>query len=201
MNTYLTIMVTILVLTQIVRIDAYDIAVSALRIQQKQESECANCSGIVYRQTDSGKIIPVDQRCGVKITPPCYVPDGDGCAYQIYGDNNDEPIARCKSCPLCQSDKIRHKQEPAHNDPLTLDELMQMDGKPVWVICDEGFEPLAFWALVEVCEESIFLTNNLGGRTEYAADVELEEKSVTTGTICSAETGNGRIGEGSSDHG
>lgn len=56
-------------------IDAYDIAISALRIQQKQESECANCSGIVYRQTDSGKIIPVDQRCGVKITPPCYVPD------------------------------------------------------------------------------------------------------------------------------
>lgn len=113
-------------------IDAYDIAISALRIQQKQESECANCSGIVYRQTDSGKIIPVDQRCGVKITPPCYVPDGDGCAYQIYGDNNDEPIARCKSCPLCQSDKIRHKQESVHNDPLVLDELRQMRGEPVW---------------------------------------------------------------------
>lgn len=114
-------------------IDAYDIAISALRIQQKQESECAKCSGIVYRQTDSGKIIPVDQRCGVKITPPCYVPDGDGCAYQIYGDNNDEPIARCKSCPLCQSDKIRHKQEPAHNDPLTLDELREAakTGDPV----------------------------------------------------------------------
>ena len=107
-------------------------AISALRTQQKQESECANCSGIVYRQTDSGKIIPVDQRCGVKITPPCYVPDGDGCAYQIYGDNNDEPIARCKSCPLCQSDKIRHKQEPAHNDPLVREELRQMRGEPVW---------------------------------------------------------------------
>lgn len=160
-------------------IDAYDIAISALRIKQKQESECTKCSGIMYRQTDSGKIIPVGQRCGAKITPPCYVPDGDGCAYQIYGDNDDEPIGRCKSCPLCQSDKIRHKQEPTHNDPLTLDELMQMDGKPVWVICDEGFEPLAFWALVEVCEESIFLTNNLGGRTEYAADVELEEDGIT----------------------
>lgn len=86
-------------------------AISALRTQQKQENECAKCSGIVYRQTDSGKIIPVGQRCGAKITPPCYVPDGDGCAYQIYGDNNDEPIDRCKSCPLCQSDKIRHKQE------------------------------------------------------------------------------------------
>lgn len=34
-------------------------AISALRIQQKQESECTKCSGIMYRQTDSGKIIPV----------------------------------------------------------------------------------------------------------------------------------------------
>lgn len=107
-------------------------AISALRTQQKQENECAKCSGIVYRQTDSGKIIPVGQRCGAKITPPCYVPDGDGCAYQIYGDNNDEPIDRCKSCPLCQSDKIRHKQESVHNDPLALDELRQMRGEPVW---------------------------------------------------------------------
>ena len=69
---------------------------------------CTDCSGIMYRQTGSGKIIPVDQRCGVKITPPCYQPDGDGCAYQIYGDNNDEPIDRCKACPLCYSDKVRH---------------------------------------------------------------------------------------------
>ena len=113
-------------------IDAYDIAISALRIQQKQESECTKCSGIMYRQTDSGKIIPVGQRCGAKITPPCYVPDGDGCAYQIYGDNDDEPIGRCKSCPLCQSDNIRHKQESVHNDPLVLDELRQMRGEPVW---------------------------------------------------------------------
>lgn len=113
-------------------IDAYDIAISTLRIQQKQESECTKCSGIMYRQTDSGKIIPVGQRCGAKITPPCYVPDGDGCAYQIYGDNDDEPIGRCKSCPLCQSDKIRHKQESVHNNPLVLDELRQMRGEPVW---------------------------------------------------------------------
>lgn len=47
-------------------IDAYDIAISALRIKQKQESECTKCSGIMYRQTDSGKIIPVGQRCGAK---------------------------------------------------------------------------------------------------------------------------------------
>ena len=60
-------------------------------------------------------------------------------------------------------------------EPLTLDDLRKMDGEPVWVVYgeDEGM-----WALVEVCEESIFLTNNLGGRTEYADDVELEDDGV-----------------------
>ena len=116
--------------------EAFDMAISALR-QQEQENECVECSGIVYRQTNSGKIIPLGQRCGAKITPPCYVPDGDGCSYQIYGDNNDEPIDRCKSCPLCQSDKTRHKQDHFRDltkkvEPLTLDELRRMDGEPVW---------------------------------------------------------------------
>ena len=62
------------------------------------------------------------------------------------------------------------------NEPLTLDELRKMDGEPVWVVYgeDEGM-----WALVEVCEESIFLTNNLGGRTEYADDAELEDDGIT----------------------
>ena len=145
-------------------------AISALRIQQKQESECTKCSGIMYRQTDSGKIIPVDQRCGVKITPPCYVPDGDGCAYQIYGDNNDEPIARCKSCPLCQSDKIRL---------LPWTSGCRWMVSPCGLFATKDLSHWLFWALVEVCEESIFLTNNLGGRTEYAADVELEDDGIT----------------------
>ena len=62
------------------------------------------------------------------------------------------------------------------NEPLTLDELLKMDGEPVWVVYgeDEGM-----WAMVEVCEESIFLTNNLGGRTEYADDMELEDDGLT----------------------
>ena len=62
------------------------------------------------------------------------------------------------------------------NEPLTLDELLKMDGEPVWVVYgeDEGM-----WAMVEVCEESIFLTYNLGGRTEYADDMELEDDGLT----------------------
>ena len=122
---------------------ALDMAISALR-QQEQENECVECSGIVYRQTNSGKIVPLGQRCGAKITPPCYVPDGDGCSYQIYGDNNDEPIDRCKSCPLCQSDKVRHKQEQERNDPITLDELRKMDGEPVYCVEITGREEWLF---------------------------------------------------------
>lgn len=48
--------------------------------------------------------------------PPCYQPDGDGCAYQCY-DRDDEPIDKCKECPLCYSDKQRHHTPP--NEPLT----------------------------------------------------------------------------------
>lgn len=62
------------------------------------------------------------------------------------------------------------------NKALTLDELRKMDGEPVWVVYGED---AGMWALVEVCEESIFLTNNLGGRTEYAANVELEDDGIT----------------------
>ena len=48
-------------------------------------------------------------------TPPCYQQDGDGCAYQCY-DGDDEPIDKCKECPLCYSDKQRHHAPP--NEPL-----------------------------------------------------------------------------------
>lgn len=77
---------------------------------------------------------------------------------------------------------LRAQQEREDPKPLTLDELRQMDGEPVWVVCDvavEGIDLLSFWALVEVAEESIFLANNLGGRTEYAADVEFEDDGIT----------------------
>lgn len=43
--------------------------------------------------------------------PSCYQPDGDGCAYQCY-DGDDEPIDKCKECPLCYSDKQRHHASP-----------------------------------------------------------------------------------------
>lgn len=70
------------------------------------------------------------------------------------------------------------RSEQDRNTPLTMAELRKMDGQPVWVVCDKGFDPLIFCVLIEVCEESIFLTNNLGGRTEYAADAEFEDDGI-----------------------
>lgn len=52
--------------------------------------------------------------------PPCYQPDGDGCVYQCY-DGDDEPIDKCKECPLCYSDKQRYHTPP--NEPLTMEEV------------------------------------------------------------------------------
>lgn len=72
------------------------------------------------------------------------------------------------------------------NEPMTLEQLREMDGEPVWVIYDQdaakttpGFDPLALWALVEVTKTSVFLTNNLGGRTAYADDQDLEWAGIT----------------------
>lgn len=65
------------------------------------------------------------------------------------------------------------------NDPLTLEELREMVGEPVWVVFtpDIDGERLSIWALVSVDDENdeIFLQNNLGGRSAYedvVADIE-----------------------------
>lgn len=72
------------------------------------------------------------------------------------------------------------------NEPLTIEQLREMDGEPVWVVYDQdaakttpGFDPLTLWALVEVTKDSVFLTNNLGGRTAYADDQDLEWAGIT----------------------
>ena len=64
------------------------------------------------------------------------------------------------------------------NEPLTLDELRQMDGEPVYIVFspDVDGEKLQFWALVAVDEwGEVYLMNNLGGSSAYEevwADVE-----------------------------
>ena len=74
--------------------------------------------------------------------PPCYQPDGDGCAYQCY-DGDDEPIDKCKECPLCYSDKQRHHAPP--NEWVSVEEGLPEDNIPehkaqiiVLVLTDRG---------------------------------------------------------------
>lgn len=73
---------------------------------------------------------------------------------------------------------LRAQQEP--NPPLTLEGLREMDGEPLWVVAEDvnGFDPLIMCALVEVSEESVWLTNCFGGRSEYYFDRPIE-KGIT----------------------
>lgn len=58
-----------------------------------------------------------------------------------------------------------------HNDPLTLEELLEMDGEPVWVVFapDTDGERLAIWVLISADKENneIFLLNSIGGSSDY----------------------------------
>lgn len=56
------------------------------------------------------------------------------------------------------------------NEPLTSDELRQMDGEPVYIVFlpDADGEKLQFWALVAVDKwGEVYLMNNLGGSSAY----------------------------------
>ena len=72
--------------------------------------------------------------------------------------------------------------------PLTLEELRKMDGKPVKVVCDEsakettpGFKPLEMICLVEFVKYAgcVVLRNNVGGKSEYYNNEELEQDGLT----------------------
>ena len=67
------------------------------------------------------------------------------------------------------------------NEPLTLEELREMDGEPVYLIVDDQYEPLKMWALIEVVETAncVILTSNLGGRNEYYDNDEMKDDGVT----------------------
>lgn len=67
------------------------------------------------------------------------------------------------------------------NDPLSIEQLREMDGEPVFVVIDDGIEPLKMWALVEYIaeEQCLTLTNNLGGRSQYYTADDLEIYHIT----------------------
>ena len=96
-----------------------------------------------------------------------------------------------RGCALIReaADRLDSLRGPAitpPNEPLSIEQLREMDGEPVWVVYDQdaakttpGFDPLTLWALVEVTKDSVLLTNNLGGRTAYADNQDLEWAGIT----------------------
>ena len=93
---------------------------------------------------------------------------------------------RQRMCALCNQDYSDEPCEPSDcvfvrainetptltppNEPLTSDELRQMDGEPVYIVFspDTDGEKLQFWALVAVDKwGEVYLMNNLGGSSAY----------------------------------
>ena len=71
------------------------------------------------------------------------------------------------------------EEAPPH-EPLTIEELREMNGEPVYLIVDDGYEPLEMWALIDVPEEDhIVLINNIGGRSAYYSDDGLKQDHIT----------------------
>lgn len=67
------------------------------------------------------------------------------------------------------------------NEPLSIEQLWEMDGEPVFVVIDDEIEPLKMWALVDYIaeEQCLTLTNNLGGRSQYYTADDLEIDHIT----------------------
>lgn len=108
----------------------------------------------------------------------CIAIDLTGC---LAGLSSNEPMAdvlkqrinAINAAQVALQDRIDREK----SEPLSIKKLREMDGEPVWVYSGDGFD-LICCALVEVGEESVWLTNNLGGRTEYADDVEIENDGI-----------------------
>lgn len=67
------------------------------------------------------------------------------------------------------------EMRPDCDHPLTLEQLREMDGEPVYIIFlpDVTGEKLQFWALVDVDTfGDVNLTNNLGGSSPYEEAME-----------------------------
>lgn len=92
--------------------------------------ECDHLYGMMQLIDEAPTLTPPNE------APPCYQPDGDGCAYQCY-DGQDEPIEKCKECPLCCSDKQRHYTPP--NEWVSVEErLPRVGGNYICAVQDKN---------------------------------------------------------------
>ena len=86
-----------------------------------------------------------------------------------------------KMCEMCNYDYADEPCEPSDcvfcrvinetpaitqpNDPLTMVEIRQMHGRPVYVVINDGYWPSEMWALVDSLDPTcVVLTNWVGGK-------------------------------------
>ena len=105
--------------------------------------------------------------CGgeAEVTTRDVEPQGD----QWYG-KNIQTFVICTNCGACLFDDYFHdgfadeheaiaawnRRAQPENEPLTLEELRQMDGEPVWTTGIGANRNKCYWCLVMVERESVF---------------------------------------------
>ena len=83
------------------------------------------------------------------------------------------------------ADALERLTASPKNKPLTLDELRRMNGKPVYLVVNDGESTLQMWALVCVDDVNyprdrpVILRNYCGGHEMFFSDKELEQEQIS----------------------
>lgn len=95
------------------------------------------------------KILSREKECVQQALQRC----ADGSGY-VSPDGMIRAADYVEACSVALA-ALRAQQEPEDPKPLTLDELRQMDGEPVWVT-----GPAPLWALVKVTGDAVAIVSN-----------------------------------------
>lgn len=112
-------------------------------VRRKAENNCDECGNCDLLMDDRRILTAYARaisalRAKKKPKSPCAA-----CGYG--GKYLDAPP--CTSCPA-------HPKEPEKNEPLTLEELKEMDGQPVWAEEPDGYKQYSRWVLVDCAWKS-----------------------------------------------
>ena len=91
-----------------------------------------------------------------------------------YGIDQRDGSGSDHMCKICEFNALLNRRAQPENKPLTLDELKQMDGKPVWIVTLDGTADPIWEIIVSAGEHGIDLICVLNGvETSDYADFDL----------------------------
>lgn len=106
-------------------------------------------------------------------------PESDNA--EVYLEAYQELLRRSMNLNEMLLKKLKPDPE---NKPLTVEQLRKMNGKPVYLVINDGESTLEMWALVCVDDvnyqkdKPIVLRNYLGGHEMFFNDKELEQEEI-----------------------